>query len=133
MAQVTLNADGLGNTYALITSVLAPGSNSIETPDDERCINFEKLASLSIHDALGIPNRLSIFPNHARDELMLTIIPINATSLLVYTVDGRLVLQEQLDRFRSLTLNTTNLTNGTFLVKVSGLINNAKELLIIDK
>lgn len=30
---VELNADGPGNTYALITSVLAPGQNPIETPD----------------------------------------------------------------------------------------------------
>ena len=30
---VTLSADGLGNTYDLITSVLAPGENPIETPD----------------------------------------------------------------------------------------------------
>ncbi len=32
-AQVELNADGPGNTYALITSVLAPGHNPIEVPD----------------------------------------------------------------------------------------------------
>lgn len=32
-AQVTLNADGAGNTYELITSVLAPGYNPIEVPD----------------------------------------------------------------------------------------------------
>ena len=32
-AQVTLDADGLGNTYSLITSVLAPNQNPIETPD----------------------------------------------------------------------------------------------------
>ena len=31
--QVTLNADGAGNTYELITSVLAPGHNPIEAPD----------------------------------------------------------------------------------------------------
>lgn len=31
--QVILNADGSGNTYQLITSVLAPGHNPIETPD----------------------------------------------------------------------------------------------------
>lgn len=31
--QVELNADGPGNTYDLITSVLAPGQNPIETPD----------------------------------------------------------------------------------------------------
>ncbi|MDA9217828.1 polysaccharide lyase [Schleiferiaceae bacterium] len=31
--QVTLSADGPGNTYNLITSVLAPGYNPIETPD----------------------------------------------------------------------------------------------------
>ncbi|MBT8385143.1 MAG: T9SS type A sorting domain-containing protein [Bacteroidia bacterium] len=31
--QVVLNADGPGNTYNLITSVLAPGFNPIETPD----------------------------------------------------------------------------------------------------
>ncbi|MBV7269917.1 T9SS type A sorting domain-containing protein [Winogradskyella luteola] len=31
--QVTLNADGPGNTYELITSVLAPGYNPIEVPD----------------------------------------------------------------------------------------------------
>ncbi|MGB6268063.1 MAG: hypothetical protein WBF67_03555 [Olleya sp.] len=30
---VELNADGPGNTYNLITSVLAPGANPIETPD----------------------------------------------------------------------------------------------------
>ena len=32
-AQVTLTANGQGNTYSLITSVLAPGYNPIETPD----------------------------------------------------------------------------------------------------
>ena len=31
--QVELNADGAGNTYELITSVLAPGHNPIEAPD----------------------------------------------------------------------------------------------------
>jgi len=30
---ITLSADGPGNTYALITSVLAPGENPIEVPD----------------------------------------------------------------------------------------------------
>jgi len=72
--QVVLNADGPGNTYELITSVLAPGYNPIEvpdcnhnefgehideffddelstnvfrfhihvTPDDDRCINFDR-------------------------------------------------------------------------------------------
>ncbi|MCF6296903.1 MAG: T9SS type A sorting domain-containing protein [Flavobacteriaceae bacterium] len=32
-AQVILNADGPGNTYELITSVLAPGHNPVEVPD----------------------------------------------------------------------------------------------------
>jgi len=32
-SQVTLSADGPGNTYSLITSVLAPGQNPIEAPD----------------------------------------------------------------------------------------------------
>lgn len=32
-SQVLLDADGPGNTYALITSVLAPGNNPIEVPD----------------------------------------------------------------------------------------------------
>lgn len=32
-AQVTLTANGQGNTYNLITNVLAPGYNPIETPD----------------------------------------------------------------------------------------------------
>jgi len=32
-AQTQLSADGPGNTYELITSVLAPGQNPIETPD----------------------------------------------------------------------------------------------------
>lgn len=31
--QVVLNADGPGDTYELITSILAPGHNPIETPD----------------------------------------------------------------------------------------------------
>ncbi|WP_141675579.1 heparin lyase I family protein [Formosa haliotis] len=33
LAPVTLQADGPGETYELITSVLAPGANPIETPD----------------------------------------------------------------------------------------------------
>lgn len=33
LSQVILSADGPGNTYSLITSVLAPGYNPIETPD----------------------------------------------------------------------------------------------------
>jgi hypothetical protein len=32
-AQVILNADGPGNTYELINSVLAPGYNAVESPD----------------------------------------------------------------------------------------------------
>lgn len=32
-SQVTLDANGLGNTYEEITAVLAPGYNPIETPD----------------------------------------------------------------------------------------------------
>jgi hypothetical protein len=32
-AQVTLNADGPGNTYELINSVLAPGYNAVENPE----------------------------------------------------------------------------------------------------
>lgn len=32
-AQVSLNADGLGNTYELINSVLAPGYDVVESPD----------------------------------------------------------------------------------------------------
>jgi hypothetical protein len=32
-AQVTLNADGPGNTYELINSILAPGYNAVEAPD----------------------------------------------------------------------------------------------------
>tara|TARA_R110002049_G_scaffold135233_1_gene294750 strand:- start:160 stop:1179 length:1020 start_codon:yes stop_codon:yes gene_type:complete len=32
-SQVMLDADGAGNTYPLITSVLAPGANPIEVPD----------------------------------------------------------------------------------------------------
>lgn len=33
MAQAVLNADGPGNTYELINSVLAPGHNVVETPE----------------------------------------------------------------------------------------------------
>lgn len=33
IGQVTLDADGASDTYALISSVLAPGQNPIETPD----------------------------------------------------------------------------------------------------
>jgi hypothetical protein len=95
--------------------------------------SIEELASLSINDSLDNPNRLIIFPNPARDELQLSNIPIDATSLFIYTMDGRLVLQEKLDGFSSLTLNTTNLINGTYLMHVSGLINNVKELLIIHR
>jgi len=33
ISQVVLTADGPGDTYELITSVLAPGQNPIEAPD----------------------------------------------------------------------------------------------------
>jgi len=33
-AQVVLKADGPGNTYELINSVLAPGNNAVEAPDN---------------------------------------------------------------------------------------------------
>ena len=32
-SQVALEADGSGNTYELITSVLAPGNNAVDDPD----------------------------------------------------------------------------------------------------
>lgn len=98
-AGVSLIADGPGNTYSLITSVLAPGSNPIETPDcshnafgehidevfdtdlnanvfrffihttpdDDRCINFDrqrneiKSYSPSPDNLLGIENEKVIY------------------------------------------------------------------------
>ncbi|MDO5969766.1 T9SS type A sorting domain-containing protein [Flavivirga aquimarina] len=41
--QVVLNADGLGNTYSLITSVLAPGHNPIEVPDCNHAVFGEHI------------------------------------------------------------------------------------------
>ena len=93
-AQVVLNADGAGNTYELITSVLAPGFDPVEepdcshtvfgrhidelfdselntnvfrffmhgTPDNDRCINFDrqrneiKTYDKSPDNLLGIEN-----------------------------------------------------------------------------
>ena len=97
--QVVLNADGPGNTYELITSVLAPGHNPIEapdcshngfgkhidelyddelstnvfrfsihvTPDNDRCINFDrqrneiKTYDQSPDNLLGIENERVIY------------------------------------------------------------------------
>ncbi len=36
-AQIILNADGPGNTYELINSVLAPGYNAVEDPECVQC------------------------------------------------------------------------------------------------
>ncbi len=96
---VFLKADGPGNTYNLITSVLAPGANPIETPDcshnafgnhidevfdndlntnvfrfylhttpdDDRCINFDrqrneiKSYSQSPDNLLGIENETVVY------------------------------------------------------------------------
>ena len=96
---VTLNADGPGNTYELITSVLAPGYNPIEvpdcnhtefgrhidelfdtelnsnvfrffihtTPDNDRCINFDrqrneiKTYNQSPDNLLGIENETVVY------------------------------------------------------------------------
>lgn len=44
--QVLLNANGLGNTYELINSVLAPGYDAIEVPDCGH-INFNSGASIN--------------------------------------------------------------------------------------
>lgn len=88
-AQVTLNADGPGNTYELINSVFAPGYNAVEdpecvhgsfgrhiaevydaelsknvfefyihvTPDNDRCINFDRQrVEIKTYDAS--PNNL---------------------------------------------------------------------------
>lgn len=49
-AQVILNADGPGNTYELINSVLAPGYNVIEAPDQ---IGVSSNSSNGTHNAFG--------------------------------------------------------------------------------
>ena len=70
--QVVLNADGLGDTYSLITSVLAPGHNPIEVPDcghedfgahideifDEELNEF--VFRFHLHTTDGMPMRLSL-------------------------------------------------------------------------
>ena len=38
-SQVVLKADGEGNTYELITSVLAPGKSAVEAPDNMKLGN----------------------------------------------------------------------------------------------
>jgi hypothetical protein len=98
-SQVILDADGPGDTYDLITSVLAPGHNPIEvpdcshpdfgehidevfdadlntnvfrfhihvTPDDDRCINFDrqrneiKSYDKSPDNLLGVENEIVVY------------------------------------------------------------------------
>ena len=78
---------------------------------------------------------LSIYPNPAKNEFNLKL-PTNTKGKVVvevYDATGRVVLSQRLDAASSESINTTKLTNGKYVVKVSGIGVESSTKLIINK
>jgi hypothetical protein len=81
-------------------------------------------------------NRISIYPNPAKDEFYISFpsSTIGKVSLEIYDMSGKLVSSEdKISPDAKKAVSTNNLVNGTYMVKVKGLGFEAASKVIVKK
>ncbi len=103
----------------------------LESIDKDGTHSFSKVVSVR----LSINNyQLSIAPNPARDYTIIHLPNmVDATTLSVYDITGRRVIEQPCADKAEMQLNVQSLTNGTYIVILRTALGNFKEKLIISK
>ncbi|MBL1222798.1 T9SS-dependent M36 family metallopeptidase [Chryseobacterium sp. L7] len=84
----------------------------------------EACAALSTEEVQAAKNKISIYPNPAKDEFYINFpgTTIGKVSLEIYDMSGKLVSSEdKISPDSKKAVSTNNLVNGTYMVKVKGL------------
>ncbi|KMQ59985.1 metalloprotease [Chryseobacterium angstadtii] len=96
----------------------------------------EDCASLSTQEVQAAKNKISIYPNPAKDEFYITFpsSTIGKVSLEIYDMSGKLVSSEdKISPDAKKAVSTNNLINGTYMVTVKGLGFEASSKVIVKK
>lgn len=92
-----------------------------------------KLSTLTnVRDGKNSANSINIFPNPANDILYIENISAK-TTIKIYDISGRLVTTQKSNQQNVLTINTSNLQNGIYLLEVSDENSRSFERVVINK
>jgi hypothetical protein len=106
-------------------SSLCPGTYIATITDSNGCVEYD---TVNIASTVGIqvyndPQDIKIYPVPAKDQINVSIIGNSFTPeyIGVYDVTGRLLVSEKAEANKSLyTINVSQLTEGTYFIKLSG-------------
>lgn len=96
----------------------------------------EGCSALSTQEVQAAKNKISIYPNPAKDEFYITFpsSTMGKVSLEIYDMSGKLVSSEdKISPDAKKAVSTNNLINGTYMVKVKGLGFEASSKVIVKK
>ena len=130
----TVKAIGSGaNSYQFTDSKPSYGINyyRLQSVDKDGSNSYSRVVSVNIGDKQTI----SIVPNPARDFVTIRFSePVYKGTIEVYDIKGKAVITQSLNgSANSYKLNTQNLTNGIYVIKVNSALSNFSEKLVISK
>ena len=80
--------------------------------------NIEEISTLSL-DSTELNNDFVIFRNPAKHTLQIKNVPQEADLVKIYTFEGRKILDKSISN-REATINVSSLSNGTYIINISG-------------
>lgn len=92
--------------------------------------SIEELETLSVVSS-GPNNGFSIFPNPAKNTLQLINVPQKASLIQIYNLDGRKIMHKTINE-AELTLDISSLSNGTYIIKLTGMQLNQSKIIMIS-
>lgn len=131
----TLKAIGIGaNGYEFIDNSPANGINyyRLQSVDKDGAVTYSKVVSVDFGNK---ENKFTIAPNPAKNTVNLSFKSlVEATSISVYDITGRLVLNKLIGATLSnYKLDVATLSEGIYILKVNGKNSSFNQRLVIDK
>ena len=131
----SVKAIGIGaNSYSFTDNNPANGINyyRLQSVDKDGAVTYSKVVSV---DLANKENKFTIAPNPAKNTVNLSFkSPVEATSIAVYDITGRLVLNKQIRATLSnYKLDVATLSEGIYILKVNGKNSSFNQRLVIDK
>lgn len=93
--------------------------------------SIEEVESLALESSEL--EKFSVFPNPTKTTVQLKGLPQETNRVAIYAMDGRIVLESTTTSKSEQTLNVSSLSNGTYIIKVSGDQSHQSKLIVISK
>ncbi|RYH74840.1 T9SS type A sorting domain-containing protein [Flavobacteriaceae bacterium 144Ye] len=85
-------------------------SEGFISPDFDETLNIDYVSSMD--------DQLLLYPNPAKDLVTITNLPYGETRIMVFDITGKVIVSK-LTNAETTTINTTNFSNGVYLVRLN--------------